>query len=170
MRFFSGNGDNGETSLPWGKRANKSDPVFELIGTLDELSANLGLAISFCDIRILSEDLRTIQTMLSDLMGIVAGSTDNPDEISIKLKDSLIWIEKKIDNYGEKHELPTGFVFPGKTTCGAAIDIARTVARRAERNVVRLSINSDKINKDLQAVINRLSSLLFVIRLIADSN
>ena len=168
MGFFSGKGDGGETSLLGGKRARKSSDIFELIGTLDELSAYLGLAISLCDNTALSKDLAAIQPMLSELMGIITGSMSEPESITSRLNKRLQWVEDKIHAYGAVQEMPNGFTYSGKTSCGAVIDIARTITRRAERIAVRNAAESDGITKDMLAFLNRLSSLMFVLRLTAD--
>jgi cob(I)alamin adenosyltransferase len=165
MKFFSGKGDDGKSSLLEGDRISKSDPVFELIGTLDELSANLGMAISLCkdqpDVR---GDLQKIQQILSGSMGFIAGGRKSASDFH----EDTRWIESRIDFYSENHENPSGFVMPGKTALGASLDIARTVTRRAERVAVRYSAENEHFDAGLLALLNRLSSLFFVLRLYID--
>jgi len=167
MRFFSGKGDDGKSSILGGKRIDKNAPVFELLGTLDELSASLGMAISFCeDGQEIRADLRHIQEILSDLMGSVAGA----DVAEFDFAETLRWVEDRISYYGKGQEMPAQFVFPGRTSAGAALDLARTIARRAERSAVRYSKESGKIQPVFLKTQNRLSSLFFVMRLFLDKS
>lgn len=167
--FFKGNGDDGTTTLRDRKRISKDQPIFNLIGTLDELSAQTGMAISYCQDITLSDDLKNIQTKLSELMGMIAANPTDQSDLDTKLDDMLSWIGQKINLYGKEQDKLKEFVFPGKNHLGAALDVCRTVTRRAEREAVKVSrLNAEFIPKTLP-VLNRLSSLFFVMRLFAEN-
>ena len=170
MWYFTGKGDQGDSNLYDGRRFSKGDLVFDLIGTLDEANANLGMAVSLCKPLNLKTDLGEIQNQLSILMGIIAGvKKDDPDKNSILL-DATDWLEKMIVEYGKQINNPQGFVNAGESTLGAAIDIARTVIRRAERIAVRYFEIEVDGKKEILAYLNRLSSFLFIFRLFADQS
>jgi cob(I)alamin adenosyltransferase len=165
MAFFSRKGDDGRSSVFGGKRVYKHEPIFELLGTIDELSATIGLAVSLCENEPeIQLDLQHIQQILSTLMGVIAGAKGR----IFDLHESLEWVENKIDFYSKGHENPADFVFPGATTPGAVLDIARTVARRVERVAVQYSLKNRNFNPEILAFLNRLSSLFFVMRLFID--
>jgi cob(I)alamin adenosyltransferase len=166
--FFSGKGDEGKSSLMDGQPISKNDAAFELIGTLDELNASLGLAISFCEDETIKADLTHIQKNNSKLMGVVAGPFLADKRTNADLADFLEWIEERVRVYGGDIENPQQFIFPGKTSLGAALDMARTIVRRAERRVVDYNQDKPALDKSVSAVLNRLSSLFFLMRLFND--
>ncbi|MDK2981256.1 MAG: cob(I)alamin adenosyltransferase [Chloroflexota bacterium] len=166
--FFSGKGDRGKSSLMDGATLEKDDPAFELIGTLDEANAALGLALSFSPNEDLRKDLLYLQTNNSALMGVVAGFPLSAEGSQAGLKVYLEWIEERIRFYGGDIENPRQFVFPGGTSLGAALDLARTIIRRAERRGVVFRRANPKTEAEISAVLNRLSSLLFLMRLYVD--
>jgi cob(I)alamin adenosyltransferase len=170
MWFYSGEGDEGKSSLMDGKRIDKNDSAFEFIGTLDELSANLGLAISFCENENLQQDLESIQKSLSSLMGLIACINLPQKSLSNELDELILCLEQRIQDYGKELQNPKHFIPSGKTTLGAALDICRTVARRAERRAVRFSMDYKDFNQKTLAFLNRLSSLLFLMRLFVENN
>ena len=165
---FTGKGDQGESNLFDGRRFSKAEMVFELIGALDEASAFLGMAISLCKKKEIKDDLRKIQDQLSKLMGIIAGVKMSENEKIGFFSGVVVWFEGKIKDYGNPNENSRGFIFAGKSTLGAAIDISRTVIRRAERCAVRHFEARKDDGKEVITYLNRLSSLLFVMRLFTD--
>jgi cob(I)alamin adenosyltransferase len=168
MRFFSGKGDEGKTAIIDGKRTYKNETVFELLGTLDEVSANLGLAISYCTDADVEGDLKYLQMALSRLMGLIASGKPPGQDSKFKPMEEIQWLENKIEVYGAGSMPIRDFIQPGKTTLGAAVDISRTVARRAERVAVKLFRESDDLEAGILAYMNRLSSLLFFLRTYVD--
>jgi len=168
MWFYTGKGDEGEANLFDGRRLPKSAPVFELIGALDEATAHLGLAISFSGHHQLKEDLIQIQDDLSKFMGLIAGASPSAIGDRFIIDQKLEWIETRIRYYGESLDNPHSFVYAGKTQCGAAIDIARTVVRKAERIFTMLFGEDDSKSGNLP-YLNRLSSFLFILRLFVDN-
>ena len=168
MQYYTGKGDQGETNLFDGSPISKGKLVFGVIGSLDEATAHLGLAISFCEDPEIIKDLRTIQDHLSKLMGILAGVKITDLEETGFLTGAVNWLEIKIKRYGGSIENPKGFVFAGKSSAGASIDITRTVIRRAEREAVIYFQTIEDSKLELLTYLNRLSSFLFVLRIFTD--
>jgi len=169
MWFFTGKGDAGDTNLFDGRRLPKSAPEFELIGALDEATAFIGLAISFSTDENVKNDLLAIQDDLSKFMGIVTGAGKSAIGDRFVAAEKVSWLENRIKFYGEPLDNPHSFIYAGKTSCGAAIDVARTVIRRAERTFTRLFSENVSAVENL-AYINRLSSFLFNLRLFVDKD
>jgi len=169
MWFFTGKGDEGDSNLFDGRRLPKSAPEFELIGALDEATAFIGFAISFSNDENVKSDLLATQDDLSKFMGIVAGAGKSAIGDRFNVEEKIEWLENRIKFYGESLDNPHAFIYAGKTIRGAAIDIARTVIRRAERTFNRLFSENDSAVKNL-AYINRLSSFLFILRLFVDQD
>jgi cob(I)alamin adenosyltransferase len=168
MWHFTGKGDQGDSNLYDGRRISKGDLVFELIGTLDEANAYLGLAISFCKNPEEKAELRIIQDQLSKLMGFIAGvKIAELEEVSF-LTGASDWLESKIKDYGNSINNPKAFLFAGETVVGASIDISRTVIRRAERCAVKYYKTGKDRGKEVLTFLNRLSSFLYILRLFID--
>lgn len=169
MWFFTGKGDSGNTFLFDGSEVTKDNPTLELIGTIDEVNAYIGLAISLIEQPEIIKDLWMIQTTLSKVMGVIARASESAiNEFDIVKSTELL--EDKIDFYGRELDNPRSFTFPGKTTTGAALDICRAVTRKMERNAVGFFRENPNIEKNILAYLNRLSSLFYILRLLADKN
>lgn len=168
MGFFTGKGDSGQTSLPGNNRLPKSDPIFDLLGILDEATAYLGLAISLSSNPCIIADMRTIQDDLSKFMGTIAGVEKTTSGVHFDTQERITWLEERISYYASNLDTPHAFVYPGVTASGAATDISRTIVRKAERLYVRI-YNENKAMFAGIAFLNRLSSLLFVMRLFIDN-
>lgn len=157
-------GDKGTSKDYSSREFRKDDALFEVLGTLDELSSNLGLAYHYTK----HNDLIQIQKDLQKINSLIA--TDPFSEWYSKLEplkdDSVIWLEKKMQDMLDAKPLEPRFTLPGseKTINGAYLDVCRTIARRAER---RLTVFVEsKHRKDLglvQSYVNRLSDYLFVL-------
>lgn len=169
MWHFTGKGDEGKANLFGDRRLEKNAPEFELIGTLDEVTALIGLAISFSSDEVVSHDLRSLQDDLSRLMGVVAGAGASVMAAGFELDKRLAWLEERIESYGKDLDNPQKFIFAGSSSLGAAVDIARTVARRAERVYTQFSQNH-KGWPGMAAFLNRLSSFLYILRLYVDNS
>ena len=168
MQYFTGKGDQGKSSLADGRLISKGDLAFEVIGSLDEAIAHLGMAISFCQDPEIIENLLSIQVHLSKLMGFMAGVKITDSEEGSFLTGALEWLEDEIKVYGDSIEYPKGFIFSGQSSTGATIDIARTVIRRADRQAARYFENIKDHGNEVLAYLNRLSSFLFILRLFID--
>ena len=169
MWFFTGKGDSGNTYLFDGSKVSKDNPTLDLIGTIDEVNAYIGLAISLIEQPETKKDLWMIQTTLSKVMGVIAGASESVIN-EFDVGKSTEWLEDKIDSYGRELNNPKRFTYPGKNTAGAALDICRAVTRKMERRAVGFLRENPKIEKKILAYMNRLSSLLYIIRLLADKD
>jgi cob(I)alamin adenosyltransferase len=166
-RIYTKTGDDGTTGLLYGGRVSKADPATEAYGTTDEVVAALGLARALSADPGLREDLLAIQREL-----FVAGAdlATNPEErgklepgVSLVTEDMVERLEKMIDELVTAHPLPNAFIVPGANPVSAALDVARSVARRAERRVVEIGDAGAEVNDAVVRYLNRLSDLLFVL-------
>ena len=167
MWFFTGKGDKGKTNLIDKANIAKNDPRLELIGAIDEINAHIGLAISVINQPTLRTDLKTVQELLSKVMGIIARVSSLPFS-EPDLDTALEFVEEKILFYGREIDKPKNFTFPGKKTSGAALDICRTITRRAERQAVGMHQKTKVFSNKIIAFLNRLSSFFYILRLFCD--
>ena len=165
MPFYTRKGDDGTTGLLGAERIAKHHLRMEAIGTLDESSASLGLArAAALDARSRSLLLET-QRDLYRLMSEVAATTANVNQFHFDPR-RVDWLEEQIDSLSKTVEMPKEFIVPGDSAAGAALSLARTIVRRAERRVVELFDKKEITNPALQQYLNRLSSLLFALELL----
>jgi cob(I)alamin adenosyltransferase len=163
--YFSGQGDDGYTALLGADRVPKYDLRPETYGALDEASAALGLSRSFAESDKNVEILIAVQRDLYRIMAEVAALPDAAAKLERFKQDRLEWIEREITVIGDQIEMPSGFVLSGDSRSGAAIDLARTIVRRAERLVARMVHEGLLDNPVILPFINRVSSLCFVLAL-----
>lgn len=163
MKVYTKTGDKGETSLWDGTRVSKNHPMIDAVGTIDELTSHLGKIKSQVDEITVSEELKSIQQKLILVMGMVAGYQSQERYLS---ENDIDILEKAIDYYESKSYQFTEFILPGKSTLSAEIDIARTIARRAER-VLNECIYIEEIVKKY---LNRLSDYLFMLARYIEEN
>jgi cob(I)alamin adenosyltransferase len=167
--FYSRRGDDGYTGLLGPERVPKYDPRPDAYGTADEAQAAMGLArASNCTVRS-GEVLLSVQRDLYSLMAelAAAGEAESPFRGSITA-GHVGRLEGWIAEYESQVEMPKEFVVPGDSQPGAALHLARTVIRRAERLAVRLVHGGLLENEQVLPYLNRLSSLLFVMALFED--
>ncbi len=163
MKIYTRTGDTGETSLFDGTRARKDDARVDAYGEIDELNAWLGLVRASRLDPALDEELVALQR---DLFALGAQLADPADKLAARVTkaviddDHVVRLERLIDRL--EGELPPlrRFILSGGTAAGAALHVARTVCRRAERRIVALNPPVDPI---LLRYVNRLSDLLFVL-------
>ncbi len=163
-KFYTATGDDGTTGLLGDGRVKKYDLRMETLGTLDELSAVMGLARSICQKKT-SVVLKEIQVELYKIMAEVAATDEQQAHFRQITPQSVEGVENWIREFSIGLADPKGFILPGDTQASAAISMARAVTRRAERRVTELL--DDKVIENVQLVrfLNRLSSLLFVMEL-----
>ena len=162
MRLFTGKGDQGTTDL-LGARVGKDDPRIATLGALDEATSAIGLARAVAAGERSREVLVAAQRDLYKIMAELA-FTDALRPAAYALDDERVrWLEETIDSVAAEVSLPPEFVLPGDSVSGAALDVARSVARRAEREAVALAGGGDLANPQILRYLNRLSSLLFVL-------
>ncbi len=161
MRFYTGKGDQGATDL-LGGRVGKNDPIIEVIGSLDEATSSIGYAKAHATDPESTQWLTDAQHDLYRIMAELA-FTDEVRPASYHLgADRTEWLEQTTDEIGSRFDLPPHFVLPGDTIPSAALDVARTVVRRAERRAVEVHITGGISNPEIVRYLNRLSSLLFI--------
>ncbi|WP_174734609.1 cob(I)yrinic acid a,c-diamide adenosyltransferase [Mesobacillus harenae] len=164
MRIYTRTGDKGQTSIIGG-RVDKDDIRVEAYGTVDEVNCFVGQAMTqleqgdlFQDI---IEDLEKIQHELFDCGGDLANISKSRE---LKLtKDSVDYMEKRIDEFITEAPELERFILPGGTPAAASIHIARTVTRRAERLVVSLMKADPNISETSLQFLNRLSDYFFAL-------
>ena len=169
-RIYTRGGDAGETSLGDGRRVSKAALRIGAYGTVDELGAVLGLARTHPLPGELDAWLGRIQNDLFDLGADLAVPEDErPDRASERARtrlrvepEQVSWLEERCDEVNEGLAPLTSFVLSGGTPGAAGLHLARTVARRAERELVRLAAR-ETVNPQTIAYLNRLSDLLFIL-------
>ncbi|HEY4002487.1 MAG TPA: cob(I)yrinic acid a,c-diamide adenosyltransferase [Candidatus Xenobia bacterium] len=160
-KVYTRTGDKGTTGLVGGARVPKDDPRIEAYGTVDELNAVLGMAVMTA-IDPLRATLLRIQNELFDLGSELATPVEAFAVGMPSVEDTQIrWMEQQMDEMNKGLEPLKSFVLPGGGPTGAVLHLARTVCRRAEREVLRLS-RLEKLRPQPLKYLNRLSDLLFV--------
>jgi len=158
-------GDAGETSLMYGRRVPKNNPRVEAYGAVDELTAALGLARASCEDKFVSEQILAVQKDLINGMGELATL---PEDRQRYVKDGFQVVDSKmVDRVGavivdlekDKSLYPKDWVIPGANPVSAALDVARTICRRAERGVATLQ----DPNKEILRYLNRLSDFCWIV-------
>ena len=156
MKIYTRTGDTGETSLLGGQRVAKNDPRIEAYGTVDELSALIGVARTAWPGSPIDQQLAAVQNDLFDV-GAQLAAVDTarfPGASESRIED----LERAIDTMESELPALTNFILPGGSAAAAHLHVARTVCRRAERNVVAISGAHERTIRYL----NRLSDYLFV--------
>jgi len=162
MKIYTARGDAGQTDL-LGERVGKGDPRIDLLGELDETTSAIGVARAHVTDDPTRERLIQVQRDLYQMMAELAFTDETrPDRFRFPA-DRLTWLETETDAISATVELPREFVLPGDTIPGAHLDLARTVARRAERVAVLLFADGKVSNPEILKYLNRLSSLLFIL-------
>lgn len=165
-RFYTQTGDDGYTGLLGEGRAQKYDLRIETVGMIDEANAALGLARAFCQTSQASSILIEVQRDLYHLMAEIAATPENAARFRTITGERVSWLEARIDEINQAVKVPDEFILPGDTKAGAVIDLARTVVRRAERQVAFLFHQGKIENPELLRYMNRLSSLCFILELL----
>lgn len=162
MKIYTKTGDDGTTGLFGGDRVSKGSEIVEAYGTIDELNATIGVARATKLDAFTDGVLSQVQSDLFTLGAEVACVPGEEDKMKMKLIEfaDAHRLERAIDE-AEKDLAPLkNFVLPAGTPQAAALHFARTVARRAERMLVRVAVDE---RKQLVVYLNRLSDLLFVL-------
>jgi cob(I)alamin adenosyltransferase len=163
--FYTRSGDDGTTGILGRERLPKHHPRLETVGSLDEASAALGLARAACLERQTAAWLAEAQRDLYVLMAEVSASAENADRFPGLAPARLEWLEASIQELEVQVDLPREFILPGDSTAGAALSLARTIVRRAERRLAEWIDGGGNASLDSLRYLNRLSSLLFVLEL-----
>jgi cob(I)alamin adenosyltransferase len=164
-RIYTKTGDDGTTGLLYGGRVSKADLATEAYGTTDEAVAILGMARASSDDPAIRDEILALQRELFVIGADLATAARNRDKlqegISLVTPAMVERLERRIDELVAARPLPEVFIVPGANEGSAALDVARSVIRRAERHVVALEADR-KVNPEVRRYLNRLSDLLFV--------
>ncbi len=171
MKIYTRTGDAGDTGLFGGGRTPKNDPRVEAYGDVDELNAAIGLARASELMPRIDEVLVPIQRDLFSIGALLA----TPDRERMKQQlakariddERIAQLERAIDDGDAELEPLRAFIIPGGTPKAAALHLARTVCRRAERRVVALR-GSAEVPDIVVVYLNRLSDLLFTLARVAN--
>jgi cob(I)alamin adenosyltransferase len=158
-------GDSGYTGLIGKERVPKWDPRPEAFGTVDEATSALGLARAHADQPRVKEIILRLQRELYVLMAELATSPEEQGKHAgmIVTAEHVTGLETLSDELKQDVEIGNVFIVPGETVAGAALDLARTVIRRAERLTARLLHDGIISNAELLRYLNRVSDVLFVL-------
>ena len=163
MKIYTKSGDRGQTSLLFGQRVSKDSLRVEAYGTVDETSSVIGLAVAHMpdhdDLAPVRETLRAVQLVLFNIgaeLATPAGRRPGWEATEAH----VLMLEHAIDELETGMPPLTSFVLPGGSPAGAALHVARTVARRAERLTVTLQ-SEEVLNPVVVPYLNRLSDYLF---------
>lgn len=162
--YFTARGDEGETSLLGQQRTLKCSQRIEAVGAVDETSSWLGMARVACGGRV-NEVLLRAQRDLYALMAEMAAEPQNAALFRTIGVANLEWMEEEIQKITSQLTPLREFIIPGDHAAAATLDVARTVARRAERHAVALHQVEPLENKYILSYLNRLSSLCYVLEL-----
>jgi cob(I)alamin adenosyltransferase len=172
MKIYTKTGDSGDTGLFGGGRVSKDDPRVEAYGDVDELNAVLGLARSAELMPRIDEVLVPIQRDLFSIGALLA--TPDREKMQQHLtkarisEERIAELEHAIDACDRELEPLKAFILPGGTQKAAALHVARTVCRRAERRVIHLQRDVE-IPQIVVVYLNRLSDLLFTLARFANT-
>lgn len=167
MSIVTKTGDSGTTALMYGRRVPKNHPRVEAYGAVDELNAALGLARATATDKFVSENLLAIQKSLVTLMGELAVHPEDlprytKDGYALVTADITVPLEKLVKEIESQNVSFKGWATPGATQNSAALDMARTICRRAERRVCDLHQAGELNNPEIIIFLNRLSDLLWL--------
>ena len=170
MSIVTKTGDEGETSLMYGRRLPKNNPRSEAYGSVDELTSALGLARASCEDKFVTEQILAVQ---KDLINVMGELSTLPEDRQRYAKDGFQIVgAKMVDRVGavivdlekDKSLYPKDWVIPGANTVSAALDLARTTCRRAERQVAGLN----DPNPEILRYLNRLSDFCWILARVAE--
>lgn len=159
MAVYTKTGDNGLTSLLSGERVEKSGLRVDSYGNIDELSSALGLARVFCEKQYVKDEILKIQKLNMLIMAELA--SNNLSEPYVK-PEVVSQMESVLDDLTAQLPPLNKFLISGESKGGSFLDLARTVTRRTERSLWRLS-KEENVSETILIVLNRISDLCFML-------
>src|SRR3954470_24939925 len=158
-RIYTRLGDGGETHLGDMSRVPKTDPRIEAYGTVDELNAQIGVALAVPGVP-RADWFRRIQNDLFDVGADISVPEGGERKRLRVIPEQTAWLEQACDEANEPLAPLKSFVLPGGTPAAAQLHVCRTVCRRAERRAIACG---EEINAECVRYLNRLSDLLFIL-------
>ena len=174
VKIYTKKGDDGTTGLWYGGRVPKTDARTEAYGSIDEANSALGMARALCkknqsglasDLLQLQQDLFVAGAELATAPEAANRLEDGVSRVTDGMVDA---VEVDIDRYMRQVDLPPQFVIPGGTELSAALDVARSAIRRAERRIVALRDADGLASEAVLRYVNRASDLAFAMARFAD--
>ncbi|MBA2395206.1 MAG: cob(I)yrinic acid a,c-diamide adenosyltransferase [Ktedonobacteraceae bacterium] len=163
-KVTTGTGDTGYTGLLGEQRVPKYDARPDTFGTVDEATSALGLARAMAQDQHVKAIIYQVQQELYLLMGELATPEENYAKMGLFItSDHVKRLELVEEDLKREVEIPNKFIIPGDTLDGAALDLARTMIRRAERMAVKLLHEGVIHNNEVVRYLNRLSDLIFIL-------
>src|SRR5579884_2760296 len=163
-KVTTGTGDTGYTGLLGAQRVPKYDPRPDTFGTIDEATSALGLARAVASDQKVKDIIYRVQQELYLLMGELATPAEHYEQMGLHMTiEHVQRLEQMEAALQREVEIPNKFIIPGDTLDGAALDLARTIIRRAERMAVKLLHDGIIQNTEVVRYLNRLSDLIFVL-------
>ena len=163
-KVTTGEGDSGYTGLLGEQRVPKYDPRPDTFGTVDEATSALGLARAAATDPNVKQIIFQLQQELYLLMGELATPPENYEKMGLRMTiEHVRRLEEVEEALKREVEIPNKFIIPGDTLDGAALDLARTIIRRAERMAVKLLHDGVIQNGEVVRYLNRLSDLIFIL-------
>jgi len=174
MKLYTKQGDSGSTGLFLGGRISKSDLRCETYGLVDTAVSAMGLARSFASNNTVKEIIKSIQLEMFTVGSELAVEKESYEKFSseygIVTAKMISNLEEKIDSISKHVKLPPFFVLPGTSQASAALDVARSTVRTAERRVVELREKGQLYNNRVLVYLNRVSDLLFILGRLEDKD
>lgn len=163
-KVTTGTGDAGYTGLLGDERVPKYDARPDTFGTVDEATSALGLARAAAQDPHVKQIIYHAQQELYLLMGELATTPESYDKVGLRMTvEHVKRLEEVEESLKQAVEIPNKFIIPGDTLDGAALDLARTIIRRAERMAVKLLHDGVIQNGEVVRYLNRLSDLIFIL-------
>jgi cob(I)alamin adenosyltransferase len=164
MKSFNKKGDAGTTRLLFGHSVPKHSPRPEAYGVVDEANSALGLARALLNDKEIKGIVLDIQRDLFTVGAELAALPDEAGRLKVRIsREHVLKLERLIENHETLFEMPKAFVTPGETVASGALDLARSIVRRAERRVVKLVDEGEVNNPEILQYFNRLADLLFTL-------
>lgn len=162
MAIYTKKGDSGKTDNLRGNRISKSNSIIELIGTVDELTSQLGVAKPLMDTDSRNE-ISKLQEELIEIMAYISSGFERNSHLSPMIGN----FEQRIDAFELLYPDSKSFILPGDDSISATLDLARTISRKSERKLIKIS-EQYQVPKDIKCYFNRLSDYLYAMaRMIA---
>src|ERR687889_416573 len=164
MSIATKHGDKGDTGLIGGARVSKADVRVEAYGTVDELGASMGFARSICEDAEARELTKSIQRELFTVAGAIASPAGGQESATTYVTPEMVEaLTAHVTRIESTEGILSDFSLPGEHAAAAAYDVARTICRRAERCIVRLTEAGEETGEQVVPYLNRLSDLLWLL-------